>query len=183
MPKSKRERKVTLSRTVSKGRPRKAAIVDEVRACADAFKDAYVFTVDNMRGAPLKIVRQKLKNSRIFFGRNKLIAAAIGRSSQDAYRDEMHRLVEHLLGGEAGLIFTNETLETVRAKLAEAEQPEYSRAGAEATSEIKLSPGDLDHFPHSMEPYLRKLGLPTRLTGGVVTLLCEHTVLLVKTVE
>ena len=35
MPKSKRERKIMLSKTAKKGRDRKGAILDEVRGCVD----------------------------------------------------------------------------------------------------------------------------------------------------
>jgi len=49
--------------------------------------------------------------------------------------------------------------------------PEYARAGFVATRAITLDEGPMPQFPHSMEPYLRKLGLPTRLQSGVVHLL------------
>ena len=60
MPKSKREKKVTLSKTQSKGRARKESLVDEVRGCADSFKAAYVINAQNMRNTALKEVRQQL---------------------------------------------------------------------------------------------------------------------------
>ena len=48
MPKSKREQKITLSRTGKKGRDRKQAIIEEVRECVDKYKSLYVFTATNM---------------------------------------------------------------------------------------------------------------------------------------
>ena len=80
MPKSKRDQKVTLSKTQKKGRARKETILQEVRGCVGQYGAAYVFTAENMRNAALKDVRAKLASSRIFFGRNKLIAAALGRA-------------------------------------------------------------------------------------------------------
>ena len=53
---------------------------------------------------------------------------------------------------------------------------EYARAGCEATHEVALEAGPLASFPHSMEPYLRKLGMPTKLSTGVVTLLGDYQV-------
>ncbi|CAG7831799.1 unnamed protein product, partial [Allacma fusca] len=39
-----------------------------------------------------------------------------------------------------------------------------------------LEEGKLKQFPHSIEPRLRSLGLPTYLQKGVVTLIKEYTV-------
>ena len=39
-----------------------------------------------------------------------------------------------------------------------------------------LDPGPLEQLPHSMEPQLRQLGLPTALKRGVVTLPSDHQV-------
>ena len=177
MPKSKRAQAVTLSRTQKKGRARKTAIIDEVRGCADAYSSVYVFSAENMRNSALKEVRAKLqKSSRIFFGRTKLLSAALGRSAAEEHRDALSQVAQALAGGEAGLLFTNATEAAVRKVLDETQVHEFARAGAEATEDVELPEGPLPSFPHNMEPYLRKLGLPTRLDNGVVTLLCNHTV-------
>jgi len=175
MPKSKREQ-VTLSRTAKKGRDRKGAIMDEVRSAIDQYKNIFVFKADNMRNSGLKDVRARLKSSRIFFGRNKLIAAALGRTPEAEYRDALSQVAEHLLGGEAGLMFTDESRDAVQQCFDDCQVSEFARAGAEATHEVALEAGPLVNFPHSMEPYLRKLGMPTKLSTGVVTLLGDYQV-------
>ena len=116
-----------------------------------------------------------LKSSRIFFGRNKLIAAALGRTASDEFRDGLSKVSSTLLGGEAGLLFTNESTAAVRRCFETTQVAEYARAGTAATRDVSLEAGPLN-FPHSMEPYLRKLGLATQLANGVVTLLADHAV-------
>jgi mRNA turnover protein 4 len=175
MPKSKREQKITLSKTQKKGRVRKESLMEEVRACVDQYQSLYVFTATNMRNAALKDVRASLKSSRIFFGRNKLIAAALGRTASDEFRDGLSKVSSTLLGGEAGLLFTNESTAAVRRCFETTQVAEYARAGTAATRDVSLEAGPLN-FPHSMEPYLRKLGLATQLANGVVTLLADHAV-------
>ena len=176
MPKSKRAQKITLSRTQKKGRERKQTLIDEVRSCCDGFSSVFAFSAENMRNSALKEVRTRLQGSRLFFGRTKLLTAALGRSPSEEYRDGLSEVTACLAGGEAGLLFTNESLEEVRRVLEETQVNEFARAGREATDEVKLDPGPLVNFPHNMEPYLRKLGLPTKLDKGVVTLLAPHTV-------
>jgi len=176
MPKSKRDKKITLSKTQKKGRARKESIVDEVRGCVDSYKACYVFSSDNMRNAALKNVRQVLNGSRIFFGRTKLLAAALGKTPSDEHRDGLSEVAAMLRGHEAGMIFTNESHETIERAFEESQTEEFSRAGTDATETVELEAGALDGFPHNMEPYLRKLGLPTHLNNGVVHLLAPHTV-------
>lgn len=177
MPKSKRAKVVTLSKTQKKGHARKATIIDEVRACADKYKSAYVLTAHNMRNTALKDVRAKLASSRIFFGRTKLLTAALGRDAASEHRDGLSKVAGALHGqGEAGLLFSDETFETVQRVLEEGQTEEFARAGTEATETVELPAGALHQFPHNMEPYLRKLGMPTRLNNGTVTLLALHTV-------
>lgn len=45
-----------------------------------------------------------------------------------------------------------------------------------ATETVELEEGPLTQFPHSLEPQLRALGMPTALKKGVVTLLGHYTV-------
>ncbi len=48
---------------------------------------------------------------------------------------------------------------------------DYARAGNLAQMDITLDEGPLEQFPHSMEPQLRQLGLPTALKKGGIVLL------------
>ena len=177
MPKSKRAVKITLSKTQSKGRARKESLVEEVRQCADSFKLAFVLDAQNMRNTALKEVRGKLQGSRLFFGRTKLLATALGRTVPEEHRDCLSQVAKALSGqGEAGLLFTNEPMETVQRVLDETQVSEFARAGSKATHDVELAEGPLNQFPHNMEAYLRKLGLPTRLINGVVTLMAPYTV-------
>jgi mRNA turnover protein 4 len=55
-------------------------------------------------------------------------------------------------------------------------ESDFARAGNIATDTVTLPAGPLPQFPHSVEPHLRQLGMPTSLQRGVVTLLSEFTV-------
>lgn len=45
-------------------------------------------------------------------------------------------------------------------------ETDYARAGNVAQMAVTLDEGPLEQFPHSMEPQLRQLGLPTALKKG-----------------
>jgi len=58
-------------------------------------------------------------NVRFFFGKNKVTALALGRSSSDEYSKNLHKVGKKLVG-QMGLLFTNkpeeEVLEYVESK-------------------------------------------------------------------
>lgn len=49
---------------------------------------------------------------RFFFGKNKVMALALGRTAEDEFKDDLHKLSKHLRG-QTGLLFTNKTKEDV----------------------------------------------------------------------
>lgn len=112
---------------------------------------------------------------RMFFGKNKVMMVALGRSPSDEYKDNLHQ-VSKKLRGEVGLLFTNRTKEEVNEWFTKYMEMDYARAGNKAAFTVSLDPGPLEQFPHSMEPQLRQLGLPTALKRGVVTLLSDYEV-------
>lgn len=175
MPKSKRDKKVSLTKTTKKGLAVKQNLIEELRKCVDTYKYLFVLSVGNMRNQKLKDVRNAWKHSRLFFGKNKVMAVALGRGPSDEYKDNLHQLCK-CLKGEVGLLFTDRTQEEVKEWFDKFQEIDFARAGNKATFSVALDAGPLEQFTHSMEPQLRQLGLPTALKKGVVTLLSDYEV-------
>lgn len=53
---------------------------------------------------------------------------------------------------------------------------EFARGGFVATEKIVLPEGPLPDFSHAIEPHLRKIGMPTKLDKGIVTLINDFVV-------
>ncbi|XP_052603455.1 mRNA turnover protein 4 homolog [Peromyscus californicus insignis] len=141
----------------------------------DTYKYLFIFSVANMRNSKLKDIRNAWRHSRMFFGKNKVMMVALGQSQSDEYKDNLHQ-VSKKLQGEVGLLFTNRTKEEVNEWFTKYTEMYFARGGNKATSTVSLDPGPLKQFPHSVEPQLRQLGLPTALKKGVVTLLSDYEV-------
>ncbi|CAM8904202.1 unnamed protein product [Rhodiola kirilowii] len=176
MPKSKRDRQVTLSKTKKQGRGRKEVIVNTIREAAEKFNSAYVFTFENMRNLKFKEFREQLKaTSRFFLGSNKVMQVALGRSESDEIRPGISN-VSKLLHGDAGLVFTNMPKEDVKRLFNEYEESDFARTGSIASETVELKEGPLEQFTHEMEPFLRKQGMPVKLNRGVVELVADYVV-------
>ncbi|XP_030633140.1 mRNA turnover protein 4 homolog [Chanos chanos] len=175
MPKSKRDKKVSLTKTTKKGLETKQNLIEELQKCVDIYRYVFVFSVENMRNNKLKDIRTAWKHSRFFFGKNKVMMIALGKGPTDEYKDNLHK-ISKFLRGEVGVLFTNKTKEEVQEYFSSFKEMDYARAGNKAQMAVTLDEGPLDQFPHSMEPQLRQLGLPTALKKGVVTLLKDFDV-------
>ncbi|CAH4031013.1 unnamed protein product [Pieris brassicae] len=175
MPKSKRDKKISLTKTNKKGLVLKQRIIEEVRNSLSKYENVFVFSVDNMRNTKLKDLRNEWKDSRFFFGKNKVMAVALGRSKSDEAEDQLN-LVSKKLKGQCGLLMTNKDVVDVLQWFEDFEDLEYARSGFIATRDVILPQGPLKDFSHTIEPHLRRLGLPTSLEKGVVNLLKEYQV-------
>ncbi|XP_063173821.1 mRNA turnover protein 4 homolog [Candoia aspera] len=175
MPKSKRDKRVSLTRTTKKGLEVKQNLIEELRKCVDTYKRLFIFSIANTRNNKLKDIRNAWKHSRIFFGKNKVMIVALGQSPSDEYRENLHEVSKHLRG-EVGLLFTNRSKDEVINWFSQFRETDFARAGNKATFTVSLDMGPLEQFSHSMEPQLRQLGLPTALKKGVVTLISDYEV-------
>jgi len=176
MPKSKRNKLVTLSTTIKKGQAGKNTLIEQIRSyCDKDFKFVYVFDIRNMRTSKLKEVRDEWNGSRFFLGKNKVMQVALGRSTEEEYKPRLH-LVSDCLKGHCGLFFTNEPQDKVFRFFEEYSEPDFARSGSKATEDVTIPAGPT-HFAGAMEPYLRTfLGVPTQLKNGVVSLIKDHVV-------
>ena len=172
MPKSKRDKKVTLAKTKKKvGLDFKQALVDKIRVAVDKYPRCFVFSIDNNRNTHLKNLRDEWKGKANFFmGKNRVMALALGKSEAEEYSDGLHQ-VASILRNQRGLLFADESEEAVEAFFAQHQADDYLRTGGQAEETVELEAGPLEQFPHSMEAQLRtQLGMPTSLKKGVVHL-------------
>lgn len=175
MPKSKRNKQVELSKAQKHGMEGKKKLYEEIRSCVDSYAHIFIFSVNDMRNSKMKSVRNKWRHSRFFIGKNKVMALALGRTPEEEYRTNLHKIGE-CLRGERGLLFSNQSPEEVLSWFSSYSEGDYARSGNRATETVELQEGPLSQFPHNLEPYLRQLGLPTTLTKGVIHLRQDHTV-------
>jgi len=184
MPRSKKSKLVSLTKTEKKStRAHKEQFAAEIQAHASKWKYAYVIHVGNMRNSSLKVVREQWKGTgRLFFGRTRVMVAALGTSEDTECRTGIHAVSKHLKG-PVGLFFTDSPPDEVKGWFDSFSKPDFARAGNPATEEIILPIGPLfqyndpsSPFPSSMDPQLRKLGLTTVLNRGVPSLATEHVV-------
>jgi mRNA turnover protein 4 len=172
MPKSRRIKKVALTKT--KKRPTsdlKQAAVQKIHKAFPKFTNVFAFTHEHMTTLPFREIQQDWKDAKFFLGKNKLMKHAIGKAEDDSFKPNSYRLGEYLTG-HCGLLFTNKTKDQVVEFFENYSTPQYADAGTVADRTLIMRKGfeDLKSFSHSMEPYLRKLGLNTSLINAAIHL-------------
>ncbi|KAI2637274.1 ribosomal protein L10-domain-containing protein [Xylaria nigripes] len=181
MPKSKRAKVVNTSAVPKKTREHKERLFENIRECIPQYQHCFVLTVDNMRNTYLKDVRQELSDSRLFFGKTKLMSRALGHTVEDSQADNIYQLTPYLKGS-VGLLFTNREPQALLSYFSDLSQVDFARAGVTATREFVIPrgivmstagevPAEYDvPMGHTVEPELRRLGVPTRMVKGKIML-------------
>ncbi|KIN04892.1 hypothetical protein OIDMADRAFT_115451 [Oidiodendron maius Zn] len=187
MPKSKRARVVHLTKVDKKGKELSIKLFNNVRESLDHYQHCFVFSVQNMRNTYLKDVRSEFADSRIFFGKTKVMAKALGTSPEDEYQPSTHLLSKYLVGN-VGLLFTNREPVAVTTYFQGFSKTDFARAGTPASRAFTIPAGMVyslggevpveEDVPmaHTLEPELRKLNVPTTLVKGKITLQNPYTV-------
>ncbi|KAK7530494.1 mRNA turnover protein-like protein 4 [Phyllosticta citricarpa] len=187
MPKSKRAKVVHLSNVEKKGKEHSEKLFNNVREAAENYQYIFVFDVENMRNTYLKDVRQEFSDSRLFFGKTKVMAKALGTDPASEHLPNLHKLTGHL-SGNVGLIFTSREPADVIEYFETYTQTDYARAGVTAPQSFTVPEGIVYSrggelpveedapLPHPMEVTVRKWGMPTRLDKGKVVLDQPYTV-------
>ncbi|KAF2112924.1 mRNA turnover protein-like protein 4 [Lophiotrema nucula] len=187
MPKSKRAKVVHLSKTEKKGKELSERLFSNVQEAATNFAYIFVFSVDNMRNNYLKEVRSEFSDSRLFFGKTKVMAKALGQTAADEHLPNLSQLSSYLTGN-VGLFFTNREPKDIIEYFQAWTQTDFARAGIQAIQTFTVPAGvvysrggelpteDDVPLPHSLEVTLRKWGMPTRLVKGKVMLDGDYTV-------
>lgn len=189
MPKSKRAKVIHTSVVQKKPSKEKSlSLYTAVQAAADTHSHIFVFSVENMRNTYLKDVRQHFSSdSRLFFGKTKVMAKALGTTAEDEHAPGLGKLSGYLTGS-VGLLCTNRAPQEVLEFFEGFVEVDFARAGVVATRTVTVPRGvvysragevaveDDVPLPHSLEVTVRKWGMPTRLEKGKVMLDQEYTI-------
>lgn len=109
------------------------------------------------------------------------MARALGHTPEDSHADNIYQLTPYLKGA-VGLLFTNRDPESILAYFSDLSQVDFARAGVAATREFVIPrgvvmstagevPAEFDvPMGHTIEPELRRLGVPTRMVKGKIVL-------------
>ncbi|CAG9972276.1 unnamed protein product [Clonostachys byssicola] len=181
MPKSKRSKVVHMTQVSKKTRDQKEQLFQSIRDAVPEYQHVFVFSVDNMRNSHLKDVRRELSDCRIFFGKTKLMAKALGHDAADALAPGTEDLSKYL-SGTVGLILTNRPAQEILDYFSAYAPVDFARAGVPASRDFSIPAGIVystagevpaEHdvpMEHSIEPELRRLGVPTKMVKGKIVL-------------
>lgn len=109
------------------------------------------------------------------------MAVALGQTPESEAAQNLHQLAP-LLAGAVGLLFTSRSPDAVMSFLDSFRPLDFARAGTVASRSFTIPNGlvyahageipaaDDEPLSHTVEPALRKLGVPTRLVKGKVML-------------
>ncbi|XP_063231154.1 mRNA turnover protein 4 homolog [Bacillus rossius redtenbacheri] len=176
MPRSKRDKKVSLTKVKKKtGLALKQKFIESINNLVTEFENIFVFEFEKMPNEKLKEMKSEWRPSKFVIGKNRLLLIALGKNKESEASKNLHKLSKRIVG-QCGLLFTNEAEGVVMKWFADYSRLDFARPGTEAKETVSLPEGPLEQFPHSIEPYLRQLGMPTSLNNGVVTLTKEYTV-------
>ncbi|KAF4212785.1 hypothetical protein CNMCM8980_000294 [Aspergillus fumigatiaffinis] len=182
MPRSKRARIVHESKVTKKSHKEQTRrLYANIRECVENYDHLFLFSVDNMRNTYLKDVRTEFADSRLFFGKTKVMAVALGHNPETEAAPNLHKLSPYLTGA-VGLLFTSRDPESVLSYFDAFRPLDFARAGTVSTRSFSIPNGQVysrggeipasedEPVSHTIEPELRKLGVPTRLVKGKVML-------------
>lgn len=177
MPRSKRDRRISLTKTASKGRALKEATIETIRESLEEYESLYVFTFENMRSNKFKDFRIEFRDSRFFLGKNKVMQKALGIRREDEYRPNLRHLSKRL-SGQVGLLATNKPEAEVRDYFDNYRALDYAKAGTTATKTITIGMEEniVQYFPVTMYELFKKLGLNLKIQSGQLHLLEPFTV-------
>ena len=129
----------------------------------------------------------KLWVNRLFFGKTKVMAVALGLSPETEPFPNTSALVP-FLHGNIGLLFSPRSPDAIKSYFAEFQPVDFARSGTTASRDFaipagivysrggEIAPEDDIPLAHSAEPILRKLGVPSSLVKGRVQIESDFVV-------
>jgi mRNA turnover protein 4 len=146
MPRAKRNKVISLTKTPKRNtRNAKSAHIDAVQEAAQKYPTIVVFYVANLRNTHLQEVRSLWKeNSKVIFGKNKVVAKALGHDPESEVKEGVSGISKKLQG-PVGVLFTDSQPTEVLEWFADYAREDFARAGNIATRDVILEAGECQY--------------------------------------
>lgn len=170
---SKRAQQVSLTKVKPKGKDLKTKLFAQVSSFLELYSTVFVFTFENFKTFALQKLRESMANSKFLMGKSKVLQAALAQSNLQ----DIEKLNKHMVG-TCGLLFTNESPESIIEFFYTWRETASLLPGQLATETVVISKGvgQFDKFSNTIEPYLRKLGIATKVHEGKIEVLADFVV-------
>lgn len=112
---------------------------------------------------------------RFFLGKNKVMKVALGRTPEDEYAENLHKIGANI-SGNTGLLMTNKDRKEVEEYFNSIKIEDYARSGFTATETVTIPAGPQEQFVGSMIESLRQLGLPVQLKRSIIHVIEDYTI-------
>lgn len=171
---SKRAQQVSLTKVKPKGKDLKSKLHQQLAAYLELYPTAIAFSYNNFKTHPLQKLRDSFTTSKFLLGKSKVLQSAISQHKDLANLDGLKK---HLKG-YAGLLFTKEDPAGMIDFFLTWRESVGLLPGQCSTENVLISKGvgTFDRFANTIEPYLRTLGLPTRVHEGKIEMLADFVV-------
>ena len=171
---SKRTQQVSLTKVKPKGKDLKTKLHQQLSAYIELYPTIFVFSYYNFKTNPLQKLRESFTTSKFLLGKSKVLQSAL---SQHKDMPNIEKINKHLKG-YCGLLFTKESIESIIEYFYTWRETVCLLSGQNATETIVIPKGvgTFDRFSNTIEPYLRTLGLPTRVHEGKIEMLTDFSV-------
>jgi len=164
-----------LTKVKKQASTQKGELVNRIREAVDKHESIYALGFQELRATHLQSIRVEFRDSRIFFGKNKIVQLALGKSSEDEYADNLRRVSEQM-NGNVGILATDRPHEEVIRWFSNFEVEDFAKQGFVPQADLVLEAGPLPQFPSPMLAELRKLGLNLHIERAELSLLSDFVV-------
>jgi mRNA turnover protein 4 len=174
MPKSKRTKLISLTRTKPKTRDAKTKLLTRVKLLLTKYTRIAVVSYQNMNASAQLALRSHLGSiSKIIFGKKSILKLALGGSEESS--DDSVNMLCDFFDGQIALVFTNQPVSTLKSKLENFSKIEFAQPGSISPANVVLSKGDtvFKSMSSSNDEYLRNLGLDVNVNEGKLNLVSD----------
>ena len=168
MPRSKRTKLISLTRTKPKTRDAKGRFLLKLKTLLSRYTRVGVVTFANMNSAAQLKLRAHLGSlTKIVFGKKTLFKLAL-KSFREEACESMEMLSDFMSEGQVALIFSNQPVSALKLKLDHFSDIEFAQPGTLSPANVTLDSGDsvFKSLSTSNDDYLRKLGLDVTVENG-----------------